>query len=283
MESFKYSKFFWKYISGLYLNEKEDYLTSVWSVILNVVHITNMIVFFCGSIALVYFDWGNISAVQLLFVFMEISGSFSAGIVYIFHCSRKPKLTESINNIQRVVNERYNRFTAEIYQRAEWKIEMLQKWSFLLMFASICGGFLVSAIGLLIYSMVRGEINVHTWPNLAQLKLVQGIVCKFHPQFVVFTPFRMPFSDYGPEDVQAHFLYLSFQIWAGSSYLILNSTSVSIFFAFHTYIAAFCQDFRNIFDRIDVQLNSKWSRRHNMHEVHKMLLDAFKFQKVIIE
>lgn len=91
----------------------------------------------------------------------------------------------------------------------------------------------------------------------------------------------MPFTSYGPAALWSHLLDCLIQIAIGSSYLLLNSANISIYFGFFIYVDAFCRDFCNIFDRIDERI--RLEQRGKEYEVRRMLLDAYKLQTVIIE
>lgn len=137
-------------------------------------HLLCINIYICGGIAVIYFEGSNSNILEFLFVIFQISSNAYAEAIYILYCTRKTELTQSFNSIQEIVSARYNHFSAKIYDRSEWKVEVLLKWGFISMFVPICGCFLLATLCLLIFSFIKGEMNVHTWPHIATYKSVQS-------------------------------------------------------------------------------------------------------------
>lgn len=172
MEILKSSKFFWKYRVGLYLSEDSTILSSLISALLNVFLLIGDSILIWGSFALFYYESDRLSSTQMMFAFLQIVCNSSAEMIYIFYCTQKVQLAKLINEFQGIVSRRYSRFSGDIYERAEWKVDLLVKWHCLMTFISICGVYIVVLIVYLVRSLTRGEINVHTWPNMVQYKSV---------------------------------------------------------------------------------------------------------------
>lgn len=170
MRILKFCTFFWMHFAGLYLSEDRNWPSTLKSFGLNVMHMSVLSMLTGGSIAVFYYDMDKMNVNQILFAFLQITGCFSGQIIHVCYCFRKSELNKLLSVFQRIVDERFNDYTAKIYERAEWVVEMVVKWQIVLTSGSINGSLALATIGFLVFSLIRGEINVHTWPNLVQYK-----------------------------------------------------------------------------------------------------------------
>lgn len=253
MEVMKLSKLVWAYISGVYLPENGSV---VFGVLLNVVHVVCFGVCGIGNIVYCYYEWNNLTVAHTMVVILQISSNCVL-INYIIYSGRKKELATLVEKFQQIVNKRYNAFTAEIYEEAEGKSERISKWPFVFYLALYEVGFAICTSVFYIISFYQDEVNVYTWPNLVHIK--------------------MPYTTYAADDITTHIINCIIQMITCYSYICLFSTNVSTFFCFHYYIEALCDDFRQIFGRIDKKLMPNSSKCQL--EVRMPLLDALLLQK----
>lgn len=89
---------------------------------------------------------------------------------------------------------------------------------------------------------------------------------------------RLPYQPYGPSDISIHIFHCFAQLIFMTSYFVLFTTSLSMFFSFNFYICAFCEDFCDIFNRMD----DEWKCPiFKPMKIEMMLLDALKFEKIL--
>lgn len=87
----------------------------------------------------------------------------------------------------------------------------------------------------------------------------------------------MLYAPYGPTDYSLHFLHICLQLYFVASYIILQTTTLSLYFAIFYYIRAFCEDFRLLIDRINTEITN------TLLNVEQLIIEAIKFEKKIIK
>lgn len=280
MEILRTSKKFWRLLSGVYLSSNGSSIDFVLSALLNAYHIAVSLIMAYSNVGALYFDGDKMDASHTMLNAFQLFTNIALLINYLLCCGRKFVAAKLATEFQRIVDERISALNVRIYEKAEQKVEFYTKWPLTTYCVVYHGGLVIATLLYLVYSTLQGDIDVYKWPSLFQLRFVrlETLMEKIDSQITNSFSSGMPYLPYAKDDLVTHFLHCIAQMVCITTYLVLHSSALSTFYAFHAYIDAFCKDFRLVFDSIDEQLASN---RHS--KVNKLLLDAYKLETVIVK
>lgn len=170
MEVLKFSKKFWKYISAVYLPDNANRHHKISSVILNLIHVSGLIITICASLSKLYYEKYEISVGHRMMIFLQMFANSIAVFQYTFYCFRKSQIVELIEFTQKIVDKRYNASTAVFYENAESNAKFFTKWPFVVYIVFFDVMIFISTVVYLVYSLIKGEMNVNKWPNIIQVR-----------------------------------------------------------------------------------------------------------------
>lgn len=170
MEILKFTKKFWTYICGIYLEENATFSVKLISILINLFHGIGCFLICYGGFLFYIREKNNSDKSQTMLAILQIFSNLILLIIYSITCVRKTKLSNLRLNFQKIVDKRYNDLTAKLYEKAEHRSEMMTKWPFILLCSAYDLTFLILLIILVSISLIQDNINVHTWPNILALR-----------------------------------------------------------------------------------------------------------------
>lgn len=171
MQILRTNKSFWTYISGVYAEKNEKFANRVLSIFLNLFHLFNLCAVVIGSCLKYYVEKDDLNVEHIMLLSHQIFTNSSLTLNFVVYCFRKSSLMILIEKFQKIVNSRYNVISAELYEHAEQKSRMVTIWPFTFYCVSYDGAMLIATTVCWLYSMITGDVNVHKWPNIVQMRL----------------------------------------------------------------------------------------------------------------
>lgn len=286
MEILQTSKFFYKYICSIYLEDDSTPTVKYKSYLINVYHIINVFIVIYGSIMKFYYEKNTMLIEHKMFVLVQLAIIPPIILSYTIFCFRKSDLDKLVNKFQKFVNKRLNDENVQIYETAEWRSNAVAKWMFIVYCVMFLGTFSLMILIYLIYSLKIEKLNLNHSPFLLQIRLVKIRDSQFNDSnlsifFISQFTIRLPYQPYESDDIKTYLFHCFLQISFGLSCIVMFSCGFSLFFSFKFYLIAFCDDFLTLYAYIDKKSLSK--ARRNQKELNMLLIEAFKFEKRLIK
>lgn len=179
MEIFEWGRKFCQNLYGVYLPDHSSKLSRISSVLLNLVNFLIISMEIYGSVAKYYFERESMTVVQMIFVFLQIFLNMLMIVSYMIYCCRKSELVRLMDEYQAIVNSRFDISTEQIYVNVDWKTELFSKWAFVVENSILAVGLSVSTLFYCVHSLIRGEIDVHKWPNIIHIRFSTNLGNQF--------------------------------------------------------------------------------------------------------
>lgn len=263
MQVLELTKRLWK-TAAIYLDDDAGASEIVRSFLVNIFVVVVQLINVYGSAGCIY--WTTESVEDVFYAFIQGGVNFGLGVNYVVYCVRKKDLAKLAIRSEEIVRNRYNASTAAFYDAAERKTHSVTKWPYLLYMGFYIVGLIFFTTISFVQDAMRGEYNVLKWHNIEHL--------------------RFSNHSYGPQDVKIHLVYVLVQLVHGSVHFVLVIMNMSTFIGFNYYTTAFCKNFQYIFDQMDEKLNCSCSPSSSLGrriEIKKLLLDAVKFKRTLIQ